>query len=175
MNKGSPRRYAVRRTIAREANMAPTRRDLGRSVLAGTVALGGAGPLLSRQSLAEPTDQAAVDQAVEALRKAILDADEAKLRELVADELSYGLWPSGAIQNKSKFIDNIADKKMIYTSVTYSDPSIVIAANDAIVRHRESVEAHSDAKVWSVEFGVLQVWQKQDSQWKLLARQGWKA
>ena len=154
--------------------MAPTRRDLGRSVVAGTVALGGAGPLLSWQSLAEPADQAAVDQAIEALRKAILDADEHTLRELVADELSYGLWPSGAIQNKSKFIDNIADKKMIYTSVTYSNPSTAIAGNNAIVRHRESVEAHNDEKVWSVEFGVLQVWQKQDSQWRLLARQGWK-
>ena len=76
--------------------MAPTRRDLGRSVVAGTVALGGAGPLLSWQSLAGPADQAAVDQAIEALRKAILDADEHTLRELVADELSYGLWPSGA-------------------------------------------------------------------------------
>jgi Family of unknown function (DUF5681) len=51
---------------------------------------------------------------------------------------------------------------------------LALAGDDAIVRHRESVEAHNDAKVWSVEFGVLQVWQKQDSQWRLLARQGWK-
>jgi hypothetical protein len=154
--------------------MALTRRDLGYLAFAGATALVGSGLLPARQPLAEPADQAAVDQAVEALRKAILDADERTLRELVADELSYGLWPSGAIQNKSKFIDNIADKKMIYTSVTYSNPSITIAGNNAIVRHRESVEAHNDEKVWSVEFGVLQVWQKQDSQWRLLARQGWK-
>ena len=154
--------------------MAPTRRDLGGLALAGAVALGSSSLLPDRQALAQSTDQLAVDQAVEALRKAILDADEAKLRELVADELSYGLWPSGAIQNKSKFINNIADKRMIYTSVTYSEPSTTIAGNNAIVRHRESVEAHGDDKVWSVEFGVLQIWQRQDGQWKLLARQGWK-
>ena len=76
--------------------MAPTRRDLGRSVVAGTVALGGAGPASDCQLSKGPADQAAVDQAIEALRKAILDADEHTLRELVADELSYGLWPSGA-------------------------------------------------------------------------------
>jgi len=25
-----------------------------------------------------------------------------------------------------------------------------------------------------LEYGVLQVWQKQEDQWRLLARQGWK-
>jgi hypothetical protein len=138
------------------------------------VALGSSSLLLNRQSLAQSGDRAAVDQAVDALRKAILDADEPKLRELLADELSYGLWPSGAIHNRFEFINNIADKRMIYTSIAYSDPSTTIAGNNAIVRHRESVEAHSNEKVWSVEFGVLQIWQKQDSQWRLLARQGWK-
>ena len=154
--------------------MAPTRRDLGHLAFAGALALGTSGLSLNRQALAESADQVAVDQAVEALRKAILDADESKLRDLVADKLSYGLWPSGFIQNRFEFINNIADKRTIYTSITYSDASTTIAGNNAIVRHRESVEAHSDEKVWSVEFGVLQIWQKQDSQWRLLARQGWK-
>ena len=154
--------------------MALTRRDLGHWAFAGAAALGTSGLLLNRQSVAQSADQAAVGQAVEALRKAIMDADEARLRDLVTDKLSYGLWPSGVIQNRSEFINVIADKRMIYTSITYSDPSIMIAGNDAIVRHRESVEAHSDEKVWSVEFGVLQVWQTQDGRWRLLARQGWK-
>jgi Domain of unknown function (DUF4440) len=152
-----------------------TRRELSHlAFFAGAASLGMSGLLLNRQSLAESTDQVAVDQAVEALRKAILDADEAKMRDLVADKLSYGLWPTGAIQDKSQFINNIANKKTIYTSITYSAPSITITGNNAIVRHRESVEAHTDEKLYSVEFGVLQIWQKQDSQWRLLARQGWK-
>jgi hypothetical protein len=49
-----------------------------------------------------------------------------------------------------------------------------MAGHNAIVRHREAVEAHSNEQAWSVEFDVLQIWQKQDNQWKLLARQGWK-
>ena len=151
-----------------------TRRDLGHMAIAGAVAFGTAGLLPRHQSLAECADQAVIDQAVEALRMAILDGDEVKLRDLVADKLSYGVWPSGAIQNRFEFINNIADKKTMYTSITYSEPSTTIAGDNAIVRHRESVEAHSDEKAWSVEFGVLQIWQKQDSQWRLLARQGWK-
>jgi len=154
--------------------VAPTRRSLGRLAIVGLVALGSSGLLRSRRSLAQSADEVAIAQAVEALRRAILDADEAKLRDLVADKLSYGLWPSGALQNRFGFINNIAGKKTVYTSITYAAPSITITGNNAIVRHRESVEAHTDEKLYSVEFGVLQIWQKQDSQWRLLARQGWK-
>jgi len=78
------------------------------------------------------------------------------------------------IQNKYEFIGHIAREDPIYTSIAYSEPSITIAGNNAIVRHRESIEAHSRGKRYLLEFGVLRVWQKQDDQWRLLARQGWK-
>ena len=154
--------------------MVVTRRGLGRLAFAGAAAFGASSPLLNRQSLAESADQMAVDEAVRTLRKAILDGEVDKLRDLLVDELSYGLWPGGAIQDKYEFIGHIARKETIYTSITYSDPSTTIAGDNAIVRHHESVEAHTREKHYSVEFGVLQVWQKQDSQWRLLARQGWK-
>ena len=118
--------------------MAVTRRGLGHLAFAGAVAFGASTSLLSRQSLAEPTDQAAVDQAVEALRKALLDRDVDRLRDLLVDELSYGLWPGGRIQNKYEFIGHIAREEPIYNSIAYSDPAITIAGNNAIVRHRES-------------------------------------
>ena len=160
--------------FTREGNMAVTRRGFGHLAFAGAVAFGASTSLLSRQSLAEAADQAAVDQAVEALRKALLDRDVDRLRDLLVDELSYGLWPGGRIQNKYEFIGHIAREEPIYNSIAYSDPSITIAGNNAIVRHRESIEAHTRAKRYLLEFGVLQVWQKQDDQWRLLARQGWK-
>ena len=154
--------------------MAVTRRGLGHLVFVGAVAFGASTSLLSRRSLAEAADQAAVDQAVEALRKALLDRDLDRLRDLLVDELSYGLWPGGKIQNKYQFIGHIVHGEPSYTSIAYSDSSITIAGNNAIVRHRESIEAHTREKRYVLEFGVLQVWQKQDDQWRLLARQGWK-
>ena len=45
---------------------------------------------ISGSALAQSGEEAAVNQAIEALRKAMLDADKAKLEELVADQLSYG-------------------------------------------------------------------------------------
>ena len=154
--------------------MAVTRRGLGRLTLAGAVAFGASAPLLNRQSLAEATDQTAVDQAVQAFRKALLDGDLDRLHDLLVDEVSYGLWPEGHIQNKYGFIAHIARKDPIYTSITISDPDTTIAGDNAIVRHREAIEAHTREKQYSGNFFVLQVWQKQHGRWRLLARQGWK-
>src|SRR5262249_18632064 len=138
--------------------MAVTRRGLGHLAFAGAVAFGASTSSLSRQSLAEATDPA-VDQAVEALQKALLGRDVDRLRDLLVNELSYGLWPGGRIQNKYEFIGHIAREEPIYNSITYFDPNITIAGNKAIVRHRESIEAHSRGKRYLLEFGVLQVWQ----------------
>jgi ketosteroid isomerase-like protein len=41
------------------------------------------------------------------------------------------------------------------------------------VRHLWESESETDGKPASVRIGVLQVWQKQDGNWKLLARQGY--
>jgi hypothetical protein len=150
-----------------------TRRDLGHLAFAGAVALGTSSLLLSHPSLAESGDEAAVNQSVEALRKAMLEVDKGKLQELTADQLSYG-HSGGVVQNKADFINVIADKKTIYKSLTYSDPNTAIVGNDAIVRHGESVEFESEGKPGSAKIGVLQVWQKQGGNWKLLARQAFR-
>ena len=48
------------------------------------------------------------------------------------------------------------------------------AGDAAIVRHLWESESETDGKPTSTKIGVLQVWQKQDGNWKLLARQGFK-
>jgi Domain of unknown function (DUF4440) len=157
----------------REETMSFTRRDLGYLAFAGAVTLASSGFFLNRASSAETGDQASVDQAVEALRKAMLEADKSKLQDLTADQLSYG-HSGGLVQNKADFINVIVDKKTVYKSIAYAEPSTMIAGNDAIVRHGESVESESNGKANSSKIGVLQVWQKQGGNWRLLARQGFK-
>jgi len=124
-------------------------------------------------SAAESPDLAALDQAVEALRKAMVDADKARLDEFTADQLSYG-HSGGVIQDKADFISVITAKKTIYHSITLSDATAAIAGNDAIVRHIFSTEFEAEGKPGSSRVGVLQVWQKHDGHWKLLARQAYK-
>jgi ketosteroid isomerase-like protein len=147
-----------------------TRRHLA---LAGALALGTSSLLLSPPSAAQSTDEASVVQAVEALRKAMLDADRARLEDLTADQLSYG-HSGGTIQTKDQFVNVIVRKETIYKSITLSDPVTTIAGNNAIVRHVFSAETESDGKPSTAKVGVMQVWQKQDGRWKLLARQAFK-
>jgi len=124
-------------------------------------------------SAAESPDLAALDQAVEALRKAMVDADKARLDELTADQLSYG-HSGGVIQDKADFISVIIAKKTIYHSITLSDATTAIAGNDAILRHIFATEFEAEGKPGTSRVGVLQVWQKHDGRWKLLARQAYK-
>jgi|SRR6266446_634946 ketosteroid isomerase-like protein len=144
-----------------------------RLAIAGALALGTTSLLGGPAAVAESADEASVAQAIEALRKAMLDADRGRLEELVADQLSYG-HSSGRVETKAQYIDVIASKKTIYKSIALSEPTTAVAGNNAIVRHVFSAETESDGKPGSAKVGVLQVWQKQDGRWKLLARQAYK-
>src|SRR6266446_2750941 len=46
--------------------------------------------------------------------------------------------------------------------------------DNAVVRHLWVSESELDGKVTNTKIGVMQVWQKQDGGWKLLARASWR-
>jgi len=65
-------------------------------------------------------------------------------------------------------------RKAIYKSITFPEVAVAVVGDASIVRHLSESESETDGKPSSVEIGMLQVWQKQDGTWKLLARQGFK-
>jgi hypothetical protein len=123
--------------------------------------------------MAQASEEPVVNAAVEALTKAMLQADKAELERLVADQLSYG-HSSGLVETKSQFVDVIANKTTIYKTITLSEPSTAIAGVNAIVRHIFSNTTETSGKTASISVGILQVWQKQDGAWRLLARQAFR-
>jgi hypothetical protein len=147
-----------------------TRRHLA---VAGALALGGFGLLRSSSAVAASADEAAVAQAVEALRKAIVGQDKAQLEALCAEQLSYG-HSGGRVENKAQFIEGVMTRKAILKSLALSDHTIAIVGTDAIARHTWTSESETDGKLTSTKIGVLQVWQKQGGTWKLLARQAFR-
>ena len=143
-----------------------------RQVAVAAVASIGVSAFASLPALAQAGDSAAVAEAVANLTKAMLAADKAKLDALTADALSYG--PSGGVvQTKAEFVDVIASKKTAYKSIELSGQTVAVSGSNAIVRHNWVGESGpADGSKWAVSrIGVLQVWQKQGSDWKLLARQ----
>jgi hypothetical protein len=144
-----------------------TRRHL---TIAGALTLGGVGLLRTSSVVAESADEAAVAQAIEALRKAVFSQEKSQLEALCAEQLSYG-HSDARVENKAQFINGVMTRKAVIKSITLSDHTIAIVGSDAIARHTWVSESETDGKPMSTKIGVLQVWQKQDGAWKLLARQ----
>ena len=145
-----------------------------RQIAAAAILALGASALARSPAFAESADEAAVAAAVAALTKAMLAADKAKLESLVSDQLSYG-HSAGKLENKKEVVEVVATKKTVYKSIELSKQTVVVAGNDAIVRHAWESESGTGDGKWNVsKIGVLQVWQKQATGWRLLARQAFK-
>jgi hypothetical protein len=144
-----------------------TRRDLA---TAGALAL--AAPTLIRSAQAQSPDMA-VKKSVEDLRAAVVAKDKAKLDSLTAAQLSYS-HSSAVLQDKAKFIDGVMTRKANLKSLEWPEMTVQIVGVNGIVRHLWVSESELDGKVTNTKIGVMQVWQKQDADWKLLARASWK-
>ena len=147
-----------------------SRRDV---VVASAVALGASGLLLSGSAVAEAGDETAVTQSVETLRLAIFEADKGKLEHVTSPQLSYG-HSGGRVETREEFIDGVKTRKQVVKSLAFPELKVAVVGNAAIARHIWLSESELDGKATTTRIGVLQVWQKQDGAWKLLARQGFR-
>ena len=126
--------------------------------------------LITIVSFAQPKDEKAVADAVESLRKAMIDADKKSLEDLSATELSYG-HSSGMVEGKAAFVEAIVSGKSDFVTIALSEQTIKVAGNTALVRHKLSADTNNGGTPGKVNIAVLLVWQKQKGQWVLLARQ----
>lgn len=114
-----------------------------------------------------------VADAVEQLRKAMVDADSITLSRLVLPLLSYG-HSSGHIDDKYEFVTKITSGKSDFVTIDLSDQQISISKKTAMVRHTLHAATNDGGKPGTVKLQVLQIWQKLHGQWVLLARQAVK-
>ena len=122
---------------------------------------------------AQNKQETAVANATEQLRKAMVDGDKTALESLVTDQLSYG-HSGGHIDDKKEFVEKLASGKSDFVTIDLSEQTISISGKTAIVRHKLNAATNDGGKPAEVHLLVLLVWQKQGSQWKLLARQAVK-
>ena len=146
-----------------------SRRDL--AAAAGVFALGAvafAGPVL-----ANTEDEAAVKKAVEELKVAYLKQDKATLEAMTLPQLSYS-HSDARLEDKAKFIEGVMGRKATVKSLEFPEMTVQVVGNTAIVRHLWVSQTELEGKVTDTKIGVMQVWQKQDGGWKLLARSSYR-
>ena len=113
----------------------------------------------------------AVQEAVDALCKAMIARNRTALDMLTADELVYG-HIGGRVETKSQFIENVLDPgKTGFAEIVTSDQRVVLLENAAIVwgiarRRRLDQPLGSGTRMRE-----LAVWIIQSEKWKLVARQ----
>jgi hypothetical protein len=147
-----------------------SRRDFA---VAGALAFTASSLLLAGSAGADAADEAAVAQGVETLRKALLEADRAKLEQVAARDISYG-HSDGRVQNKEEFIHGVTTRKQTVKSLAFPELKMAVVGSAAVVRHIYLSDSVLEGKATTTRIGALQVWQKQDGGWKLLARQGFR-
>ncbi len=145
-----------------------TRRDLA---AAGALALGASAFI--RPAEAQSADEGTVRKAVDELRTAVFKQDKAKIESLAAEQLSYS-HSDARLQNKAEFIDGVMTRKATVKSLEWPELTAQIVGNTGVVRHLWVSESELEGKVTNTKIGVIQVWQKQDAAWKLLARASWR-
>ena len=147
-----------------------TRRDW---MVAGAITLGAARLVLGKSTAADAAEEAVVAEAVEILRAGILQADKDKISRVTADQVSYG-HSDGRVETTDQFINGVLTRKQVVKSLAFPDLKVAVVGNAAIARHIYLAESELDGKATTTRIGALQLWQKQDGAWKLLARQGFR-
>ena len=118
-------------------------------------------------------EETAVTNQVENLRKAMIDADGAKLKSLTSEKLNY-VHSNGNFQNQAEFIDGIVGGKSDFVTIEFQDQTITIQNDVAIVRHVLAAHTKDGGVDKDIKIGIMLVWQKQKNNWILIARQAYK-
>jgi len=124
----------------------------------------------SSKSAAQTRKEAAVLQAVEALRTAMINSDSAALAHLASDRLSYG-HSHGNVQNKQAFIQAFTSGSSDFVSIDLTDQTVTVFDKTAVVRHTLSAVTNDRGVPGNVKLAILLVWHKEKGDWRLIARQ----
>jgi ketosteroid isomerase-like protein len=129
--------------------------------------------LLIMTTQAQSKQETEVAQAVELLRKAMVDANRADLDAIASEKLSYG-HSSGKVEDKKDFVENIASGKSDFISIELKDQTISVSGNTAVVRHELHAKTNDGGKPGEAHIKILLVFQKHGGKWLMLARQAVK-
>ena len=122
---------------------------------------------------AQSQDEEYITLAIEKLRIVMMNPDSAVLADLASDDLEY-VHSSGTVRDKKGFINEFMKRQTSVTNVVFSNQTIKLSGDVAIVRHRMVANAHNPGYPPKIDIIVMIVWKKEGGKWKMLARQAAK-
>jgi Domain of unknown function (DUF4440) len=122
---------------------------------------------------AQTSDEMKVSEAVETLRKAMIDPDKAVLEKIIHEDLSYG-HSSGSLETKAMFIESLTSNNSDFKTIDLTEQTVKIVGKTAIVRHKLMAETANKGVASTAKLNVLLIFTKVKGEWKLLARQAAK-
>ena len=129
---------------------------------------------LATMSSAQSKKENQVANAVQDLKKAMIDGDSVRLMKLSSSRLTYG-HSSGTIEDQQTFVHNIASGNSDFVTIDLSEQVISVSGKIATVRHTLIAATNDKGKgPGTVKLHVLTVWEKTGGGWKLIARQAVK-
>jgi ketosteroid isomerase-like protein len=124
--------------------------------------------LLSAASATKEQDE--VLAAMDAYKSAMIQRDGKTLDRLLSDDLAY-THSAGQFQNKADVIDSIVNKKTTIQRMEFSDTTVRLYGDVALVKGRVDLW-HSPQVI--VHMNVLHVWVKRPQGWQMVSRQATK-
>ena len=122
---------------------------------------------------AQTAEEMKVSEAVETLRKVMIDPDKVVLEKILHDDLSYG-HSSGTIETKAMFIESLTSNNSDFKTIDLTEQTVKIVGKTAIVRHKLFAETANKGVASTAKLNVLMIFTKVKGEWKLLARQAAK-
>ncbi|GGG82018.1 hypothetical protein GCM10007415_13490 [Parapedobacter pyrenivorans] len=118
--------------------------------------------------------EADVTAAVESFREVMLNPDQSAFEALFHEALTYG-HSNGLVESQETCIASMVSGKFKFTGLTFSQQTIDIVGNTAIVRHELVGQTHdADKEPGEVHLKVMMVWVQDSGKLRLVARQAVK-
>ena len=117
-----------------------------------------------------PVQGDSAEAAAERLRIVMIDPDKARLEALVADEIVYG-HSSGRVDTKTSFIADLLNGNSDFVTLDITDQTVKVMQDVAVIHHTLTAKTNDRGVAGNVKLLVLQVWQRREGTWVLVARQ----
>jgi hypothetical protein len=108
---------------------------------------------------AQTAEEMKVSEAVETLKRVLLDPDKAVFEKILHEDLSYG-HSSGLIETKAMLITSLTTNESDFKTMDLQEQTIKVVGKNAIVRHKLFAETANKGVASTTKLNVLLIFVK---------------